>query len=106
MPEADCRILNDNAGLGGGGPEGGYGLWIDSQLAAGSSEPCATFGNPSALLSSTGARHDSMSRLDETADIGSRRVRFRVAAVEVWALGDHAAAQIRRNAEAGVRRKP
>ncbi len=102
----------DNAGLGGGGPEGGYGLWLDSQLASGSSEPCATFGNPSALLLSTGLKHDHLSRLDNektdmvALDGSSRRVQFCVAAVEVWALGDHAALQIRRNAEAGVRARP
>mgnify|MGYP003328554395 CR=1 FL=1 len=59
----------DAAGLGGGGPEGGYGLWLDSQLASGSSEPCATFGNQSALLSSTRLRHDGISRLVETTDM-------------------------------------
>ena len=101
----------DAAGLGGGGPEGGYGLWLDSQLASGSSEPCATFGNQSALLSSTRLRHDGISRLVETTDMqttngSSRRVQFRAAAVEVWALGDHAALQVRRNAGAGERARP
>lgn len=78
-------LVITNAGLGAGGPGGGCGLWLDSQLASGSSEPCATFGNPSALLVATGAARAKAK--DVTSEQVSGRVQFRVAAVEVWALG-------------------
>ena len=104
----DSFVMADPAtglGLGGGGSEGGYGLWLDPQLAFGTSEPCATFGNPASLAvdARTGAGDAVAPDTGGTTD-GQRSRRFALSAVEVWALGDHSAQQIRRNAAAGAQK--
>jgi hypothetical protein len=83
--------LTTGFGLGGGGNAGGYGLWVDTQLAFGTSEPCATFQNPTPL--------------NGGSSFNNGNGRFGLSEVEVWALGDHSAEQLQRNESAG-RPKP
>lgn len=60
----------DSIGLGGGGENGSYGLWLDQFLANGTTATCDVFGNPA---------------LCEVAKAEQRRT-FAVEVVEVWEI--------------------